>query len=314
MVRLGGQLATPARQVDGARLEQPQRRHAARPVALCDVEQRAEQRRAEPRLLARHRILELDRRLIGQPQPLGKLRRDEAPADDLVQPLRRRRIGMPAVEAAGVRVSRPEAPWRLGSVAGSLSSPSIRATSSITSASRVTSARRKGGGLTSRPSLGIGRPELQRLEDLPAALARRRAHRAGGDAGITQPNRGRRRARAADVDRARQPARAAKLHHQLRRDGLRLDRLLGLKLLLEPGRGLAAQPELQRGSVDVGAIPGRDLHQHAGRVVRDLRPRAAHHARDRCRPVGVLDHHHLGVERAASVRRASRSARPRPRV
>ena len=30
----------------------------------------------------------------------------------------------------------------------------------------------------------------------------------------------------------------------------------------------------------------------------DLRARAAHHAGDRRRPVGVVDHHHVGVEAA----------------
>ena len=49
-------------------------------------------------------------------------------------------------------VRRPDAPWREGSVTGSLSSPSSRATSSIRSTSRVTSARRNAGTVTSRPS------------------------------------------------------------------------------------------------------------------------------------------------------------------
>ena len=49
-------------------------------------------------------------------------------------------------------VSRPEAPWREGSVAGRSASAPSRATSSMRSASRVTSERRKAGTTTSRPS------------------------------------------------------------------------------------------------------------------------------------------------------------------
>ena len=44
----------------------------------------------------------------------------EAPADDLVQPLGGERVGGARGAAAGVAVSRPEAPWREGSVAGSV--------------------------------------------------------------------------------------------------------------------------------------------------------------------------------------------------
>ena len=50
--------------------------------------------------------------------------------------------------------------------------------------------------------------------------------------------------------------------------------------------------------MDVGAVPVRRLHQHAGRVLVDLGARAAHHPGDRGRPVGVGDQHHLLVERA----------------
>ena len=46
----------------------------------------------------------------------------------------------------------PAAPRRAGSVAGSRSTPSMRATSSIRSISRVTSSRRRGGTVTSSPS------------------------------------------------------------------------------------------------------------------------------------------------------------------
>ncbi len=50
--------------------------------------------------------------------------------------------------------------------------------------------------------------------------------------------------------------------------------------------------------MDRGAVPRGDLHQHARRLGLDLGARAAHQPGDRRRPVGVLDHDHLRVERA----------------
>ena len=83
---------------------------------------------------------------------------------------------------------RPALPRRLGSVAGSFSRPSMRATSSMRSASRVTSLRRKAGTSTSRPPGASSTLEAQRAQDLGLARARdrdargapRRDARAGG--------------------------------------------------------------------------------------------------------------------------------------
>ena len=64
--------------------------------------------------------------------------------------------------------------------------------------------------------------------------------------------------------------------------------------------------------MDVRAVPGGDLQQHARGVRLHLRARAAHHARDRRRALGVLDHDHLGVERARlAVERVHLLALPR---
>ncbi len=57
-------------------------------------------------------------------------------------------------------------------------------------------------------------------------------------------------------------------------------------------------PSLQRRAVDVGAVPVRGLHQHAGRAGLDLGARAAHDAGDRRRSVGVGDQHDVGIKRA----------------
>src|SRR5438876_351370 len=81
-----------------------------------------------------------------------------------------------------------------------------------------------------------------------------------GHAGITQSDRDGWRSGTADIDRPLAEPSPAHLDHQSRRDGLRLYCLLRLELLLEPGRGLASQPELERRAVDVGAVPVGDLH------------------------------------------------------
>ena len=96
----------------------------------------------------------------------------EAPADDLVQALGGERVGGPPAQSLALRVRRPEAPWRDGSVAGSLSSPSRRATSSIRSASRVTSPRRNAGHGHVQAVVRPRGPELERVQDLGAAFAR----------------------------------------------------------------------------------------------------------------------------------------------
>ncbi len=193
---------------------------------------------------------------------------------------------------------RPAAPRRAGRVAGRRSTPSMRATSSIRSISRVTSLRRTAGTPTSRPSWARGDLEVERPQDLGLALgsdlhAEDRPH-----ALAAQVDRIGRRRHPADVDRAGGDARAAQLDHQLRGHRLGLHALLGREPLLEARGGLAAQAQGPRAAVDVGAVPGRDLHQHPGRVVLHLRTGSSHQAGDRGRPPGVLDHDHLAVEGA----------------
>ena len=104
-------------------------------------------------------------------------------------------------------LSRPALPRRLGSVAGSFSRPSMRATSSMRSASRVTSLRRKAGTSTSRPpgasstpkprarrisawrGRGIGRPRISSTR-----CSRRRMTMPGGPSPPTSIVPGTRRA------------------------------------------------------------------------------------------------------------------------
>ena len=193
----------------------------------------------------------------------------------------------------------------------------MRATSSIRSTSRVTSPRRSGGHGDLQAVVGASLDlEVERLQDLALARARRRARRgsparaprAGGcAAGPGSPAPGRRRSCRATTRGA------AQLDHQARRDRLRLRALLGREALLEARGGLAAQPERPRGAVDVGAVPVRDLEQHARRALAHLRARAAHQPGDRGRALGVLDHDHLRRRACASGRRASAPARPRAR-
>ncbi len=119
--------------------------------------------------------------------------------------------------------------------------------------------------------------------------------------GVVQPDHGRRGAGAADVDRARLRGRSDNVGEELRGERLRVHRLLRLELLLEAPAGLRAQVQPRHRAVDVRAVPGRSLEQHARGGLGDLRALAAHDAGDRRRAVGVLDHDHLRVERALDV-------------
>ena len=266
-------------------------------VSLRRVEQRAEQRHPQHRLLGRHRVLELDDRGVAETQPSELLAAGEAPPDRLVQALRGEHVrglaalalarGEAAVGAVAARQRRrelvePVEPRDLldhVDLPGDVAAP-------------------ERGRLHVEAVRRVGRGELERFEDLLAAFARDRRAEQPRDALVPQPDRHRRRPVAADVDRPRPERGAAHLDHQLGRYGLRLDRLLGLELLLEAQRRLALEPERPRGVVDVGAVPRRGLHQHARGRVGHLRAGAAHHAGDRGRSVGVVDHEHLRVERA----------------
>jgi hypothetical protein len=146
--------------------------------------------------------------------------------------------------------------------------------------------------------LGGLRLKIERVQDLRLAFARDGHAEDRLHASLAQADHLGRRALGGDVDRPRHERRAAQLEHQARSDGLRVQALLGRQALLEAARGLAAQPEHRRAAVDVRSVPGGDLEQHAGRLRRHLRARAAHQPRDRRGPLGVLDHDHLVVERA----------------
>ena len=100
------------------------------------------------------------------------------------------------------------------------------------------------------------------------------------------------------VERPRNQLRAGELDDQPRRGPLGTDRQLGVKLLLEPRRGVGAQPERRRGAEDVGPVPVRGLEQHPGRRLRDLRHLAAHDPGDAGRAVAITDEHRLGIELA----------------
>ena len=191
------------RQVDGAGLEQPDRLGAAAAVGPRDVEQRSEQRRPQPRLLGRHRVLQLDRRPLGDPQLPGAVGPLEAPADDLMQALRGERVagGSPQPLAIGQppegavargqrrrqRLERPEPRHLLDQVglAGHVGAPE------------------RGHGHV-EPVGRIGDAELERGQDLAATLDRNLDAEQARDLGAAQADRLRLGPRAADVDRAGQ--------------------------------------------------------------------------------------------------------------
>ena len=228
----------------------------------------------------------------------------EAPAHDLVHAAADERVDGAAAQALLGRSAarRCRAAW--AAWPGSFSRPSMRATSSMRSASRVTSLRRKAGTSTSRPPGASSTPKPRRAQDLGLARARDRQAEDLLDPVLAQADDDAGRAVAADVDRPGHEARARQLEHEPRGDDLGLHRLLGRQALLEAPAGLAAQPQDLRGAVDVGAVPVGDLHEHARRALVDLGALAAHDAGDRGRPVGVVDDEHLGRRGCAPARRA----------
>ncbi len=86
---------------DRARLEDRDVVLPMRAVVACDVEQRAEDRRAQHRLIGGHRVLQLHERAqrvaLGRQQAVRQSRVGERPADDLQQAVPDERVlGMPA--------------------------------------------------------------------------------------------------------------------------------------------------------------------------------------------------------------------------
>ncbi len=234
-------------------------------------------------------------------QPVEQRRIGEAPADDLVQAAADHRVLGGAAHALGVREHAGGAAARRQRRRQALEAVDARdLLDQVDLARDVVAAQRRHPHLEAAAArFGF---EVERVEDLGLARGRDGDPEDRLHARLAQPDF---RARGdpagpleADVDRAGNDARAAQLDHQLRRERLRVHALLRLQPLLEAPRGLAAQAERPRAAVDVGAVPGRDLHQHARRVRRDLRARAAHQPGDRGGPLVVLDHDHLVIERA----------------
>ena len=265
------------------------------------VEQRAEQRRSQDRLLLRQRVLEHDdlaqRVSLRHQQAVEQTLIGEAPAGDLAQPAADERVLGAAPHALGVREPPGGAPPRRERGGQALEPVDPRDLLDQVDLPRHVAAAQRGHRRVEPARGGCG-PEVERAQDLVLVLARDRHAEDRLDAALAQPDRRGRRALAADVDGAGQKARPAQLEHQLGGERLRVHALLGLQALLEAPRGLAAQAERPRGAVDARAAPRRDLHQHARRRGLDLRARAAHDPGDRGRPVGVVDHDHLAVERA----------------
>ncbi len=289
-----------ARAVDRAELEQPHVLHPARRVAAQRVQQRAEQRRAHHGLLLGHRVLELDGALAVQPEPPGRLARREAPADGLGDAGAAQGVLEPAPQPLRGREAADRAAARGQRGGDALEAPQARdLLDEVGLAADVVAP--PGGHGDVEAVLGLGHAEAQPGEDAVRVGARDGRAEQALRAGVAQPQRDRVRAGAADVDRPAHRPRAAELDHQLRGDGLALDALLGLQLLLEAARGLRAQAQPGRRALDVRPVPRRGLHQHARGRVPHLGAGAAHHARDRRRALGIVDHAHLRVEPALHV-------------
>ncbi len=294
--------------IDRAVLPQPHVLGPARLVALQVVQQRAQQRGAQQRLLLGHRVLERHRApprvAVSQRQPVGRVRRGEAPAEDLVQARADQRVLRPAAQPLG-RLQAPRRPAPRGQRGGQLlEAPDAR--DLLHQVGLAVDVPAPPVGHDHVEAVGrLGDPEAQPLEHRRLLGPRDRRPEQLLDARLAQAQRRRREAGAADVDRPADRRRAAQVDHQPRRDRLAGERQLGLQTLLEAARRLGAQPEPGRGALQVRAVPGRGLHQHARGPLADLRARAAHDARDRGRPVGVLDHARALRPAGARRRRAS---------
>ena len=215
---------------------------------------------------AGHRVDQLRRRADprsagGRPDPAL-----EAPADDLVQALRGERVGRPAAQPLAVgqpapgavargqrgrqRLERAEPRHLLDQVglAGDVGAP-------------------EGGHGDVEAVVGVGGAELERLQDLGAALARdRRRPSRRSDARVAQADRRRRRARAADVDRAgHDPVAPHSSIISWVATAWASIACSGCSCFSKRPEASLRRPSLQRGAVDVGAVPVGGLHQHAGR-------------------------------------------------
>ena len=285
--------------VDSPGLEDRHIGAVARDIVLCRVEERSEQGGTHDRLPIREGVLDRDHAahlmLGGQAQAVKEGRRGEAPADDLVQSPPDHRILCAAAQELGVGELA-----RSSTACGERRGQPLEAVDprdlldQIDLAGHILAAQR--GNRRKQPTIGGIGQEVERAKDLGLALAgdlhaEDLAHTCLSEHQPCELGRGR-----ADVDRALQDTRAAELDHQLGRDRLSMQALLGLEPLLEAPRGLAAQGKRPGGAMNVRPVPGRDLEQHALRVLLHLRASATHQPGDRSRALGVLDQDHLGVE------------------
>ncbi len=286
---------------DRAHLEDPQIELLPRGVACGAVEQRAEQRGAQQRVLLRQRVLQghsirQARVVLAQAQAAEGLARGEGPPHRLIQPAPHQRVHRAAAQALLVREQ------ARGTVAGQRGGKLLQAVDAGDLLDQVRLARyvrTPQGGHGDVEAVGrLPHLEIECLQDLHLACA---GHGHAEDrlhARLAQPDHLRRGRLGPDVDRPGQERGAAQLDHQAGRERLRVVTLLGGEALLEARGGLAAQPERPGGAVDVGPIPVGDLHQHPRGALPHLRARSAHQARDRGGALAVLDHHHLPVQRA----------------
>ena len=156
----------------------------------------------------------------------------------------------------------------------------MRAISSITSISRVTSRKRVVGHAHVDRALSGARIEAEAVEDLDRSRERHLERRDVRDALHAHAQRRARRQVAADVDRARRHARAADLDEQPR-GGARGDRRqVRVDALLPAVRGLRAQAERLRCAQDLSAREVGRLEHDRRRALADLGVGAAHDAGD----------------------------------
>jgi hypothetical protein len=265
------------------------------------IQHRADQRRAHHRLILRQRVFDADdgaHRVIGaEPQAVEQARLGEAPADHLVQPAAHERVLGRPYNALGMGETSSRATTG-GQRRRQLLHPvdpchlldQIDLTRDIRAAQR---------GDPDAQTVPVGRgAEVERPQDLLLADQRHRHTEDRLHPRLAQAQLSSRRRLAADIDRAGNHGGSAQLDHQARGDRLGVQALLRLQPLLEASRGLTPQSQRPGGAMDVGTVPGRHLHQHACRVLLDLRARATHHACDRGGTIGILDHDHLAVEGA----------------
>jgi hypothetical protein len=228
-VLVGQRLA--ARVVDAGDLEQAEVLRAGVDARLRRVHEPGQQRRAEQRLVRRHRVGQPDRVVarVARPQApgvrLGETRADERVLDDAAEPLLLRQAGRArdggAAACAGTRSS------------------TARATSSTRSISRVTSRARHVGTVTSPVLTHL---EAEAVEDRALLLGR---HLQPDDAVAAlrpEVHDGSLRQPVVDVRRAGH-ARASELDEELAREHRRRLGQVRVDALLPAVRALRAQPE-----------------------------------------------------------------------